>query len=129
MIVGQQFSENFQITNEVHISFMQTFKDFNALHTNDDYAKSKGFEAKVMHGNILCGFLSCFVGEMLPFKNTIIHSIEIVFRKPSYLHENLELQATVIEIYESVNTYLFKFKFKCKNETRASGKIQIGILV
>jgi acyl dehydratase len=38
------------------------------LHIDDDYARSKGFKQKVMHGNILCGFLSRFVGELLPVK-------------------------------------------------------------
>ena len=128
MHVGDLFIEKFAITQEVYDSFKMTFKDFNLLHTDDAYAKTKGFREKVMHGNILCGFLSSFVGEFLPVKNTIIHSTEIVYKKPCYLNDVVHLEASLIEAYESVEVYLFKFKFTVQDELRASGKLQIGIL-
>ena len=128
MYLGQHFLEKFTIKQEVYDSFKETFKDFNVLHTDDAYAKTKGFREKVMHGNILCGFLSSFVGELLPVKNTIIHSTEIVYKKPCYLNDVVTLEAKVIEVYESVEVYLFKFKFTVKEEIKATGKLQIGIL-
>lgn len=128
MHVGDLFMEKFAITQDVYDSFRMTFKDFNLLHTDDAYAKTKGFREKVMHGNILCGFLSSFVGELLPVKNTIIHSTEIVYKKPCYLNDVVHLEASLIEEYKSVEVYLFKFKFTVQDELRALGKLQIGIL-
>ena len=128
MICGQSFEEKFLITPEVYESFKNTFMDFNALHTDDVYARSKGFKQRVMHGNILCGFLSCFVGELLPIKNTIIHSTQITYKKPCYLNDEVILIAHLAEVYESVSTYLFKFKFLVDGEVKASGVIQVGAL-
>ena len=128
MIVGDCFLEKFTITQEVYESFKKTFMDFNALHTDDSYARSKGFEEKVMHGNILCGFLSCFIGELLPKSNTIIHSLKISYKKPCYLNDVVTLDATLFEVYESVKVYVFKFKFLVEYETKAIGEIQIGLL-
>jgi acyl dehydratase len=125
---GDIFSEKFVITQDVYDSFKNVFKDFNALHTDDAYAQSKGFKEKVMHGNILNGFLSCFVGELLPFKNTIIHSSHIAYKKPCYLNDEVNLEANLVDVYESVDAYLFKFKFLVLGEIKASGEIQVGLL-
>jgi acyl-CoA thioesterase FadM len=82
-----------------------------------------------MHGNILNGFLSCFIGEALPVKNVMIHSQEINYKKPVYMNDTLKLKAAVKEIHESVNAVVFKFSFvNQSNEIVAKGTIQIGIL-
>ena len=125
---GDVFSEKFVITQDVYDLFKNTFKDFNALHTDDEYARSRGFKEKVMHGNILNGFLSCFVGELLPLKNTIIHSSRIAYKQPCYLNDEVKLEANLVDVYESVDTYLFKFKFSVQGEVKASGEIQVGLL-
>lgn len=99
------------------------------MHTNEQFAISKGFKGMVMHGNILNGFLSYFIGERLPDKNVIIHSQEIQFKNPVYLNDELKFTAIISGIYESVNAIEFKYDFKnADSKTVAKGKIQIGLL-
>ena len=82
-----------------------------------------------MHGNILNGFLSYFIGECLPKKDVIIHSQEIQFKNPVYLNDELQFKATILDVYESVNTVEFKYEFRnVETKVVAKGKIQIGIL-
>ena len=82
-----------------------------------------------MHGNILNGFLSFFIGERLPTKDVIIHSQEIQFKNAVYLNDELQFNAEVIGIYESVNAIEFKYSFKNKTaKIVAKGKFQIGVL-
>ncbi|WP_284653022.1 MaoC/PaaZ C-terminal domain-containing protein [Flavobacterium terrisoli] len=127
--VDDTFTEKFTVSNEIYHGFITLFKDQNPLHTDALFATEKGFKAEVMHGNILNGFLSYFIGEGLPTKNVIIHSQEIQYKNPVYLNETLDFKATVIGFYESVNAVEFKFDFK-NPETKvvAKGKIQIGLL-
>ncbi len=123
------FEKRFVVSEDVYNGFITIFKDTNPLHTQVDFAKAHGFEGCVMHGNILNGFLSYFIGECLPSKNVIIHSQEIQFKNPVYLNDELIFNAQVSNIYESVQAFEFKFKFK--NSTMkilAKGKIQIGLL-
>ena len=99
------------------------------MHTSDTFAREKGFKGRVMHGNILNGFLSYFIGECLPVKNVIIHSQEIQFKNPVYLNDELDFVAEVSGVFESVNSIEFKFSFKnAEKKTVAKGKIQIGLL-
>ena len=128
-IPGQEFNENFKISEKTYNDFINLFKDKNPLHTDEDYAIARGFKSKVMHGNILNGLVSYFIGECLPVKDVIIHSQEIQFKYPVYLNDELQLSATVSEVYESVNAVIFKIKFiNAENKVVAKGKIQIGLL-
>lgn len=126
---GDKFEYQFKITNEIYSGFISLFNDRNPLHTNRTFALEKGFDSEVMHGNILNGFISYFIGECLPIKNVIIQTQEIKFFKPTYLNDDLNFQAEIVDVFESVNTFEFKFVFKNKNEIKvASGKINIGII-
>lgn len=127
--VADTFTENFTVTDTVYRGFITLFNDQNPLHTDAAFAAAKGFKAEVMHGNILNGFLSYFIGEGLPTKDVIIHSQEIQYKNPVYCNEVLEFKATVIGVYESVNAVEFKFDFKnSEDKIVAKGKIQIGLL-
>jgi 3-hydroxybutyryl-CoA dehydratase len=129
MKTGDNFTTHFLITEDIYEGFIQLFNDKNPLHTNEQFAIDKGFKGKVMHGNILNGFLSYFIGEWLPEKNVIIHSQEIQYKNPVYLNDELQFSANISGIYQSVNVIEFKFTFKnSESKTVAKGKIQIGIL-
>ncbi len=126
---GDTFKEDFIVSDEVYNRFIDLFNDKNPLHTDEQFATEQGFQGRVMHGNILNGFLSYFVGECLPLKEVIIHSQEIQFKNAVYLNDKLHFDATVSEVYESVNTVEFKFIFKNSDSKIVSkGKIQIGLL-
>lgn len=125
---GQHFERQYTVTETVYETFMNIFGDNNPLHSDLMFAQAQGFDSKVMHGNILNGFISHFVGECLPDKKVIIHSQEIQFKKPVYLNDVLNFEAIIDEIHESVNAVEFGFVFKNKDQVVAKGKIQIGIL-
>ena len=91
---------------------------------------SKGFTKKVMHGNILNGFISYFIGECLPVKDVLIQTQEIKYLKPVYVNDQLTLHAEIEEVFESVNTINFKYFFENHDKVKSSqGKIQIGLLI
>ncbi|NCU05647.1 MAG: hypothetical protein GXC73_16880, partial [Chitinophagaceae bacterium] len=109
---GDIFKLTFAVTYEVYNGFVTTFNDRNPLHCNEVFAVERGFQGKVMHGNILNGFLSYFVGEGLPDKNVIIHSQSIQFKRPVYLEDVLSFEAVVHDVYESVRVVEFSFVFR-----------------
>jgi 3-hydroxybutyryl-CoA dehydratase len=127
---GDKFERDFKVTETVYNSFIQAFNDRNPLHTDEQFAKEKGFAGKVMHGNILNGFVSYFVGECLPDKNVMIQTQEIKYSLPVYLDDVVHFYAEVDDVYESVNTIEFKFYFKnSEGKKVAKGRVQIGLLL
>jgi 3-hydroxybutyryl-CoA dehydratase len=126
---GDLFTCTFKVSPDVYEGFISVFKDTNPLHTNEKFAVSKGFTSKVMHGNILNGFLSYFIGECLPVKDVLIQTQEIKYLKPVYVNDQITLHAEIDEVYESVNTIDFKYFFENRDKVKvAKGKIQIGLL-
>lgn len=125
---GDSYTQQFTVTEAVYNGFLNAFEDRNPLHTDEAYAVQKGFQGRVMHGNILNGFLSYFIGECLPTKDVIIHSQSIQFNKPVFLNDMLLLEAQVAEVIESVKVVNFKYTFKNAEGKRvAKGEIQIGL--
>jgi 3-hydroxybutyryl-CoA dehydratase len=126
---GTVFEIGYQVTEEVYNGFIALFRDANPLHTSNEFAKEKKFAGKVMHGAILAGFLSNFIGEQLPQKNVIVQSYKMNFMKPVYLGDHLKLKAFVDGVFESVNCIIFKYSFINSNEvTVCKGEVSIGII-
>ena len=126
---GGILSHHFLVTESVYYHFQECSRDKNPLHTDESFAQKKGFRERVMYGNILNAFLSYFIGECLPTKNVIIHSQDVNYKKPVYLNDQLELEARIDGIYESVEAVEFSFKFiNQDNQIVAKGHFQIGLL-
>jgi acyl dehydratase len=126
---GEVYKQRFTITEKVYSDFTRTFNDYNPLHTDESFAKEKGFTSVVMHGNILGGFISHFIGECLPLKNVIIHTQQIKYYNPAYLNQPLDFTATISDVVEAVKVVMFDFVFNDVNGLKiAKGKIQIGLI-
>lgn len=59
---------SFIVSPAVYTAFQQCSGDYNPLHTDEEFAKGKGFPERVMYGNILNAFVSTLIGECLPMK-------------------------------------------------------------
>lgn len=126
--IGDRFTEHFVVSADIHEGFIALFGDRHPLHTDAQYAVERGFRSKVMHGNILNGFLSYFIGECLPDREVMILSQEIKYQRPVYLGDRLSLEAEVVDVHQSVNVVEFVCKFRTKADGKivASAKINVG---
>lgn len=128
--LNQEFVCVFQVDSKIYDGFITVFNDRNPLHTDENFAINKGFVGKVMHGNILNGFISYFIGELLPSQDVIILSQNINFKTPVYLNNQLQFEAVVIEQSDAVQVNVISFKFRNEDkQVVASGKIQIKELL
>ena len=102
---------NYQVTPDVYYSFQRVSNDYNPLHTDEAFARRKGFNERVMYGNILNGFVSHFVGMALPTRDVMIQTQDIQFRKPVFLGDTLTLKAEIETTSEAVEIINYKLKF------------------
>lgn len=128
-IFNKDYQHKFVVSQAVYEAFQQCSGDYNPLHTKLEFAKAKGFPQCVMYGNILNGFVSYFIGMLLPTQEVIIHSQDIVFKNPVFLNDELDFTAKVEEISEAVNTVIFKYTFRnAGGKIVAKGHVQIGVI-
>jgi acyl dehydratase len=121
----------YTVSQEVYDNFQRCSHDLNPLHTDQDFAKRKGFQSCVMYGNILNAFVSHFVGMLLPLKEVMILSQDISYHLPVYMNDEIALESSIDTVSEAVNAISYKLKFYRMGEKRqlvAKGHVQIGLL-
>jgi len=111
LVEGLRFSYQYSVTEKVYSGFISVFGDLSPIHTDHDYALSRGFEDKVMHGSILNGFLSHFIGMVCPGRRAMLLSVELSYHNPFFLNDRLELRAEVIQKVESQRVIVLKISF------------------
>lgn len=128
--IGKEASHAYKVTNEIYESFLNLYRDINPLHVDEVHAEKNGFLGKVMHGGILNGFLSHFVGMVLPGKSAILLSVEIRYVKPNYLNDEIQVTGRVIERLEDHGVIVLELTFKnlTQNQVSARAKVQVGTL-
>jgi 3-hydroxybutyryl-CoA dehydratase len=125
LTVGTQFQQQYAITDDVYRTFLDLFGDISPLHVDDQTAIACGFSAKLMHGAILNGFISNFVGMNFPGKRTLELGVDIQFVKPTYLGDLLQLEAKVKERLVSRQVVVLQFRFMREETMVATGRISI----
>lgn len=126
----ENFEKNlsFEVTENIYRAFQECSSDMNPLHTDEDFAKGKGFENCVMYGNILNAFISYAIGMELPTPDVMLQLQDIQYKKPVYLNSKLIMNLKTEELHEAVHVVIFAYKFTNeKGKIVAKGHIQIGV--
>ena len=123
--------EEFQVTVTADMlkQFCQLTGDVNPLHTNEEFAKEKGYVSNVAYGMLTASFLSTLAGVYLPGERSLIHSVESKFVKPVYVGDTLTVSGQVTECNEMFAVFTMKTVITNQNgEKVLRGKMQVGIL-
>jgi 3-hydroxybutyryl-CoA dehydratase len=109
--------------------FVNLSSDMNPIHTDDAYAKSKGFEGRLVHGMLIASKFSYLVGMVLPGKNCLYVSQTLNFHKPILIGEECNVVGTVVRKSESTRLVEIKTEiFNSKNERAVTGIAFVKII-
>jgi 3-hydroxybutyryl-CoA dehydratase len=126
---GMMREQTYVVTPEVHKNFLRTFDDRSPIHVDADYAKSCGFAGTVMHGAILTGFVSHFVGMVFPGANSLLLSVRLRFSRPSYLGDTLRLRAKITQKLDVEQVIVLQVTVlnQTRGVTAATGRVQVKV--
>jgi len=127
---GFQTSHHYAISPEVYGAFLLASGDTNPLHTDDAVARSAGFPQKVMHGGILSCFISHFVGMHFPGGRVVLHTLDLQFKTPCHLHDEIRIDACVTQVAPSVRAVVMDLVLTnaTRNRVAAKSRVQVGLL-
>ena len=127
---GQIEEFTFDITEEKMKQFYSISGDSNPLHTDENYAKSKGYNEVVVYGLLTTSALSTLAGVYLPGKYSLIHSVEINYAKPVFISSSpLKIKGEVVDKDDRFSRITVKVNIFDKNgEKVCRGLMQIGVL-
>src|SRR5687768_2298514 len=82
--------------------FIALSGDASIVHLSDEYARSRGFEQRLVHGVLVASFVSQFLGMRLPGKHGVLRSLQSDFRQPCYAPSTLTIRGTVARLVPSL---------------------------
>ena len=95
----------FSISTEDMRLFSELSGDGNPLHSDSQFAQTKGYAYPVVHGVLLCAQMSRLIGEEMPDKHSIIMEIQMDFLSPCFPEDVLIFSADLISKSNSTQTY------------------------
>ena len=124
-------SESFsvKITKEMMDSFCKMSGDINPLHRDDEFAKEHGFKDRVAYGMLTSSFLSTLAGVYLPGEKSLIHEVDVKFKKPVFVDDELNVKGEVSEINSDFKVFTMKVIITNQNDEKVlRGSMRIGFL-
>ena len=110
-------------------SFLEISGDNNPLHTEEEYAKVRGFKDKVVYGLLTSSFYSTLVGVYLPGKFAILHGIDIQFLGPVFVGDQLHVYGVIKYINEAYRQIEVKAHITNQDNKKVSkATIKIGLI-
>jgi len=116
---------SFKVSKDVYEKFTSLSGDIHPLHTDEQFAKSKGFKDIVVQGNLLNCFISYIIGMHLQLENVMIINQSINFRKPIFIGDYLTFQLATKDKLDFLPGVELSFKCIRNTENVASGTILI----
>lgn len=127
--VGMKESFSCKITDEMMQKFYDITGDENPLHTDSEYARSRGFSERVVYGMLTTSLISTLGGCYIPGKFCLIQGVEVKFSKPVFIGDEL----TILGEVRYVDTDLRYLEVKVtivnqKNEKVLRGLLKAGVM-
>ncbi|MDR1350198.1 MAG: MaoC family dehydratase [Zoogloeaceae bacterium] len=98
LAVGQSASVSKTITDADIVLFSGVSTDTNAVHLNEEFAKTTLFGGRIAHGMLSAGLISAVLGNRLPGPGTIYLGQTLKFKAPVRPGDTVTATATVKEI-------------------------------
>ncbi len=125
---GQSFTFDTTFSESMIDTFALLTGDVSPLHMDKDFATSRGFQGRVVHGALLCGLVSRLIGVHLPGRDCLLHSMNMKYLMPTYVNDLIRTKGTLEQV--SVATRAMSLQVEIINVKShlivAKGKVLIG---
>ena len=96
--VGQSYTMGKTVTDADIVMFAGVSTDTNAVHLNEEFAKTLPFGGRIAHGMLSASFISAVLGAHLPGPGTIYLGQTLKFTAPVRINDTVNTTVTVKEI-------------------------------
>ena len=125
---GRSATRTFRLTAGLVDAFVALSGDSSALHVSSDAARALGFEDRVVHGLLLASLISGLVGTELPGDRGVLQNVDLAFRNPCYVGDEVRAHVRVEDYIESVRTLILKVQVERQDGTvLVTGTLRSGL--
>jgi 3-hydroxybutyryl-CoA dehydratase len=94
--IGLQAEFERDISVEDIVSFAGLSRDWNPLHTNEDYARQTNYGRRIVHGAFQVGLASAMAGMYLPGREVVVGGFQCRFPAPLFYPSRVRVQGEVM---------------------------------
>ena len=98
--IGDKFSTERHVTDEVILKFAEVSGDHNPIHLDEEFAKTTRFGKRIAHGMLSAAFISAVLGNEFKGKTIVYLSQTMKFTAPVYIGDTVTATSTVSKIRE-----------------------------
>lgn len=127
--VGDRFSKEREVTDELVRKFAEVSGDYNPIHLDDEFAKNTRFGKRIAHGMLSGAFISAVLGYEFKERKIVYLSQRLKFVHPVFIGDTVTASGTVIKIRG--DKPIVKLETVCTNqngETLVTGEAVVMIL-
>lgn len=127
--IGDKFSKERKVTDELVRKFAEVSGDFNPLHLDEEFAKTTRFGRRIAHGMLSGAFISAVLGFEFRERKIVYLSQTMKFVAPVFIDDTVTATGTVIRIREDKG--IVTLETVCTNqngETLVKGEAVVMIL-
>lgn len=127
--IGMKESFSREVTADMVENFCRMTGDVNPLHTDEEFAREKGFKDRVVYGLLTTSFLSTLAGVYLPGERSLIREVDVKMKKPVFIGDVLTVTGEVESIREELGFFVMKVSIVNQNGDKVMrGTMQMGII-
>lgn len=115
------------ITAQMIDTFAEITGDYNPIHMDEAFAKTTPFGGRIAHGALSASFISAVLGNDLPGPGAIFLELNLRFRKPAMIGDEVIARAEVAEINERSGRV--KMKVSCRVGDKTICRGDAGVIV
>lgn len=124
---GLKRSVTFSVSNEQMRAFAELSGDFNPLHVDDAFARSKGYEGRVVYGALLIAKVSQLIGMRLPGRDAVWASVSFDFKRPLYVGDEAEVEGTLVTVHRATGMLELALVLRANGRVLGKGKAEVVI--
>ena len=98
--IGDSFSKERLVTDELVRAFAEVSGDFNPIHVDEEFAKTTRFGRRIAHGMLSGAFISAVLGYEFAEQKIIYLSQTMKFTAPVFIGDTVTTTATITNIRE-----------------------------
>jgi acyl dehydratase len=122
---GLKSSVTFSVTHEQMRAFAELSGDFNPLHADEAFARSKGYEGRVVYGALLIAKVSQLIGMRLPGRDSVWASVSFDFKRPLYVGQEAEIEGTLVTVHPATGMLQLALVLRTGGRVLGKGKAEV----
>jgi len=122
---GLRAAVEFSVNSEQMRVFAELSGDANPLHTDEAFAKQRGFSGRVVYGALLVAKVSQLIGMQLPGRDSVWASIHLDFRKPLYVDQPATVEGVVANVSEATGMVQLELTVRALGKVLAKGRAEV----